>query len=200
MLGTQIRRGLRAGVTRVAGGFAFDMTSDFLKTAVPVPKGNHFEAFEIGRRFEHHWGRTLRNSEAALFSTLTLHFNPLYFNREYAIALGHPETPVNPLMVFTLVLGLSVEDLSEVGGAFLGVDDLAYEAPVYPDDTLTARSTVTGLRESSSNAMMGIATWHTEGFNQRGERVISFVRTNMVPRARPRQDAGAENAQQETAQ
>ncbi len=37
--------------------------------------------------------------------------------------------------------------------------------------------------------MMGIATWHTEGFNQRGERVISFVRTNMVPRAAPAEAA-----------
>lgn len=165
------------------------MTADFRSTAVLVPKGNPFEAFEVGRRFEHHWGRTLRNSEAALFSTLTLHFNPLYFNREYAVALGYPDTPVNPLMVFTLVLGLSVEDLSEVGGAFLGVDDLTYGVTVYPDDTLTARSTVTGLRDSGKNPMMGIATWHTEGFNQKGERVISFVRTNMVPRAAPRESA-----------
>jgi len=37
--------------------------------------------------------------------------------------------------------------------------------------------------------MMGIATWHTEGFNQKGERVISFVRTNMVPRAALRESA-----------
>ena len=161
------------------------MTTDFRSSAVLMRKGNTFEAFEVGRRFEHHWGRTLRDSEAALFSTLTLHFNPLYFNREYALALGHPDTPVNPLMVFTLVLGLSVEDLSEAGGAFLGVDDLEYGPPVYPDDTLTARSTVTGLRDSAKNPMMGIATWHTEGFNQRSERVISFVRTNMVPRAAP---------------
>lgn len=165
------------------------MTADFRNSAVLRAKGNHFEAFEVGKRFEHHWGRTLRHSEAALFSTLTLHFNPLYFNREYAAALGHADTPVNPLMVFTLVLGLSVEDLSEVGGAFLGVDDLEYGAAVYPDDTLTARSTVVALRDSSSSPLMGIATWHTEGFNQKGERVISFVRTNMVPRLKPREVA-----------
>jgi itaconyl-CoA hydratase len=165
------------------------MQRDFMKDAALVTKGNHFEAFTVGRRFEHHWGRTLRQSEAALFSTLTLHFNPLYFNREYAKALGHAETPVNPLLVFTLVLGLSVEDLSETGGAFLGVDDLEYGATVYPDDTLTARSTVTALRDSSSNPTMGIATWHTEGFNQRGERVISFMRTNMVPRIKARDAA-----------
>ncbi len=163
------------------------MPVDFRTSAALRAKGNYFEAFEVGKCFEHHWGRTLRHSEAVLFSTLTLHFNPLYFNREYAIALGHRDTPVNPLLVFSLVLGLSVEDLSEVGGAFLGIDDLAYGAVVYPDDTLTARSTVVVLRDSSSNPAMGIASWHTEGFNQRGERVVSFVRTNMVPRRPPQE-------------
>ena len=58
---------------------------------------------------------------------------------------------------------------------------------VYPDDTLTARSTVVALRDSSSNPAMGIASWHTEGFNQRGGRVVSFVRTNMVPRRPPQE-------------
>lgn len=161
------------------------MAHAFAAAAVRMEKGNTFDAFELGRVFEHHWGRTVRQSENTLFSTLTLHFNPLHFNREYAIALGHPETPVSSMLVFSVVFGLSVEDLSEIGGAFLGVDDLVYGVPVYPDDTLTARSTVVKLRDSSSNPGMGIASWHTEGFNQRGERVVSFVRTNMVPRTRP---------------
>ncbi|HVX74880.1 MAG TPA: MaoC family dehydratase [Bradyrhizobium sp.] len=157
------------------------------KAAVLMEKGNTFEDFEVGRVFEHHWGRTLRHSECALFATLTLHFNPLYFNLEYAKALGHRDTPVNPQLVFCCVFGMSVEDLSERGGAFLGVDDLTYLLPVYPGDTLTARSTVVALRESGSNPMLGIATWKTEGFNQRDERVIVFTRTNMVQRRTPQQ-------------
>ena len=54
------------------------------------------------------------------------------------------------MLVFTTVFGLSVEDLSEAGGLFLGVDDLTYGVPVYPGDTLTARSTVRDMRESAS--------------------------------------------------
>jgi len=158
------------------------MLPDVLKSAELVEKGNRYEDFFVGQTFDHHWGRTLRASEATLFSNLTLNFNPLYFNKIYAAELGHPETPVNPAFVFTLVLGLSVEDLSEVGGAFLGVDDLEYGVPVYPDDTITATSTVLALRESSSSRKTGIATWHTQGFNQRGERVITFKRTNQVLR------------------
>jgi acyl dehydratase len=84
------------------------------------------------------------------------------------------------MLVFLTVFGLSVEDLSEIGGAFLGVEDLTFHKSVYPGDTLTARSTVVGLRESRSHPEAGIVTWHTEGFNRRGERVIDFRRTNMI--------------------
>ncbi|MCE7975518.1 MAG: MaoC family dehydratase, partial [Leptolyngbya sp. PLA1] len=93
---------------------------------------------------------------------------------------GHPGVVVNPLLVFLTAFGLSVEDLSEAGGLFLGVEKLSYERAVYPGDTLTARSTVTDTRESGSRPDHGIVTWHTEGFNQRGERVIGFHRTNLI--------------------
>ena len=42
------------------------------------------------------------------------------------------------MLVFATVFGLSVEDLSESGGAFLGVEDLTFAKPVYPGDTLSA--------------------------------------------------------------
>src|SRR3546814_3329875 len=81
---------------------------------------------------------------------------------------------ISAMLVFAIVFGLSVEDLSERGGAFLGVDDLSFARPVHVGDTLTARSTVLALRESKSDRNYGIATWLTEGFNQHGERVIVF--------------------------
>jgi itaconyl-CoA hydratase len=147
-------------------------------------KGNPYEEFEPGRVFEHHWGRTLNEGDNSLFSSLTLAYNPLYFNAEFARAHDHPGVVVNPLLVFLTVFGLSVEDLSEAGGLFLGVEELAYHAPVYPGDTLTARSTVVDRRESASRPESGVVTWHTEGFNQHGERVIDFRRTNFVAKRR----------------
>jgi acyl dehydratase len=144
------------------------------------PKGNRIEDFTLGQVFEHHWGRTVNEGDNSLFTTLTLHFNPLYFNAEFAKAHGHPGVVVNPMLVFTTVFGLSVEDLSEAGGAFLGVDDLTFHTPVYPGDTLLARSTVTDMRESRNRPDFGIVTWHTEGFNQKEARVIDFRRTNMI--------------------
>jgi len=156
------------------------MAGEFMQRAALWPKGRLFGDFEPGKVFEHHWGRTLGAGDNSLFNALTLHFNPMYFNREFAAAHGHADTPINPLLVFNTVIGLSVEDLSEAGGPFLGIDKLAYLAPVYPGDTLTARSTTLALRESESRGDAGIVTWKTEGHNQRGEKVIEFERTNLI--------------------
>jgi itaconyl-CoA hydratase len=165
------------------------MTEDLREAAVRWPKGNQYEDFELGQVFQHHWGRTINDGDNSLFSSLTLSYNPLYFNTEFARGHGLDGILVNPTLVFLTVFGLSVEDLSEAGGLFLGVDDLEFEGPVMPGDTLTARSTVVDMRESESRPESGIVTWHTEGFNQRGERVINFRRSNfVVRRARPEED------------
>ncbi|QJD59891.1 MaoC family dehydratase [Pseudomonas sp. gcc21] len=153
---------------------------DLLSKARKWPKGNGLDDMQVGQIFEHHWGRTLSEADNTQFSTMTLHFNPLYFNGEYAREHDHPGVVINPMLVFLTVFGLSVEDLSESGGAFLGVEDLSFHQPVYPGETLTARSKVVDLRDSGSRPNAGIAIWHTEGFNQRGERVIDFHRTNMI--------------------
>jgi len=107
-------------------------------------------------------------------------FNPLYFNAEYARVHGHSGTVLNPMLVFLTVFGLSVEDLSEAGGLFLGVEDLKFHRTMYPGETVSARSTVMDKRESTSRPDSGIVTWHTEGFDGRGGLVIDFRRTNMV--------------------
>ncbi len=156
--------------------------SDFRARAVLNSKGNRYEDMSEGRVFEHHWGRTITDGDNATFTTATLSFCPLYFNEPYARSLGHPRTVVNPLLVFNTVFGMTVEDLSEGGGPFLGVDNCNFLAPVYVGETLTARSTVMSRRESKGNTGMGIVTWHTEGHNQRGELVVEFDRTNLVRR------------------
>ncbi len=151
-----------------------------IKSAPLRGRGRLFEDFEPGQEFIHHWGRTIMEQDAILFSTLTLSFNPLYFNRAYAVAHGHPDIVVNPQLVFNVALGLSVEDCSEIGGPFLGVYELAYDRPVYPGTTITARSTTLDCRVSESNPANGVVTWRTEGFNEQGERVVGFRRSNLI--------------------
>lgn len=154
--------------------------NDFRSRAVTFPKGHQYEDFTEGEVFEHHWGRTITDADNAWFSTQTLSFNPMYFNAPYARSLGHEAMVVNPLLVFNTAFGLSVEDLSEGGGLFLGVDECEFLEHVYVGDTITATSTVVSKRISKSNRTAGIVTWLTEGFNQDGKKVIEFKRTNFV--------------------
>lgn len=149
-------------------------------TFEPRPKGHSFEQFEVGQVFEHHWGRTLGDADNALFTTATLSYNPIYFNAEYARELDYRGTVVNPMLLLCTAVGLSVEDLSEAGGPFLGVNQIRFLEPVYPGDTITARSTVVDARESGSRPDFGIVTWETEASNQSGQVVLRYRRTNLV--------------------
>lgn len=157
-----------------------------------IPRGTPFEEHVVGRVFEHHWGRTVHASDNLTFTTQTLAFNPMYFNRDVALAAGHRGEVINPMLVFSVVFGLSVEDLSEAGGPFLGATSLEYLRDVYPGETLTATSTVVEARTSSSRPDVGIVTWDTVGRDSAGEPVISFRRTNLVRR----RTAGQELASQ----
>lgn len=145
-----------------------------------VAKGNKYEDFELGQTMTHHWGRTLTEADNVSFSTATCAWLPLHLNVEYARSQGHPDTVLNPMLVLCTAVGLSVEDLSESGGPFLGIDDCVFARPVYPGDTIVASSRVLEMRPSASKPGVGIVTWQTTATNQHGETVVEFVRTNLV--------------------
>jgi acyl dehydratase len=132
----------------------------FDPAAFPVlAKGHTFEQFEVGQAFTHHWGRTVTDADNVMFSTGLCFWNPMQLNAEYARAHGHPSPPVNPMLVCCLAVGLSVQDLSEAGGMFVGLDDCVFHRPVYVGDTVTASSIVLSVRESASRPDFGIVGW-----------------------------------------
>jgi acyl dehydratase len=104
----------------------------------------------------------------------------MHLNAEFARDHLYPDVVVNPMLVLCIVVGLSVEDLSEAGGPFLGLDHCTFHVPVHPSDTVRARSTVRDTRRSQSRSDFGIVTGWTEAHNQRDELVLSFQRTNLV--------------------
>ncbi|MEM1402929.1 MAG: MaoC family dehydratase [Pseudomonadota bacterium] len=151
----------------------------FMEKAVLWDKGNKISDFEEGKEFAHHWGRTLFSGDCTLYASLTQMYNPLYFNEEFAKSCGHPTIVVAPLLVFNTIVGLSVEDLS-IRGPFVSIDDVIFHRPVYAGDTLRASSECLSKRMSESRPGQAIVSWKTEGFNQRDERVISYVRSNLL--------------------
>ncbi len=155
--------------------------SDFDASDFPLAeKGHLYEDFEVGDVLDHHWGRTITEGDNVTFSVATCNWNPMYLNAEFARGNGHPDVVVNPMLVLCVVVGMSVEDLSEAGGPFLGLGDCTFHRTVYAGDTLTSRSTVVAMRESTSRPGTGIVTWRSEGRNQRDELVVDYERTNLV--------------------
>lgn len=152
--------------------------------ATRIVRGHVYTDFSEGDRFDHDQRRTILDSDNMLFTTLTMHYNPVYLDKERAVEGGFRDIVVNPLLVFNMIFGLSVEDLSEGGGPFLGIEQMQHLEPVYAGDTLRAASTVISARLSSKREDYAIVTWETEGFNQRDEKVISFRRSNLVRRSR----------------
>jgi acyl dehydratase len=145
-----------------------------------VRRGHQYEDFAVGQEFDHHWGRTLTAVDNTIFGAATCNWNPMYGNAEYARAHGHPDAVLNPMLVLCTVVGMSVEDLSEGGGPFLGVERCRFHRPVYPGQTITARSKVTAMRDSKSRPTSGTVTWHTEAFDEHNELVLEFDRTNLI--------------------
>jgi len=152
---------------------------EFMKKAVLWNKGRDAEKFTLGQTLSHHWGRTINASDNSLFTLLSQMYNPIYFNEPYAKKMKHPGIVVNPFLVFNIVLGLSVEDLSENRGLFLGIDDCKFLQPVYIGDTLHAESEVLAKRASNSDETKKIVTWKTKGYNQNDQQVIEYVRSNL---------------------
>lgn len=144
-----------------------------------VKRGRGYDDFAEGQSFDHHWGRTVSETDNVLFTALTLHFNPTYFNVEVARARGYEAVPVNPLLALGVVVSLSVEDLSELSEAFLGIDDVVFHGALLPGDTLYARSEVIEKRRSKSRPAFGVVSWRTEGRDQRGNPIVSFRRANL---------------------
>lgn len=143
-------------------------------------RGHQYEDFEVGQRFSHHWGRTITSGDTSLFASIALRYCPLYLNAAYAKEAGYNGLLVDPLLVLATAIGMSVEDLSEAGGPFLGVNDVEFLQPVYPEDTIVCSSEVVDMRVSTSRAGFGIVTWRTTAFNQHGNEVLVFERTNLV--------------------
>jgi itaconyl-CoA hydratase len=147
-------------------------------------KARYFDEFQVGQKFEHHWGRTLTESDNLIFTTATLGFNPLYFNEEYARQQGHPRCVLNPYLVLLTAIGLSVQDLSEAGGAFLGLGQVRFGLAAYPGETLQSRSVVLDTRESRSRPGHGIVTWQTVATVGSGDEqrvVVELERSNLLP-------------------
>ncbi|MGE0550085.1 MAG: MaoC family dehydratase [Kofleriaceae bacterium] len=146
-----------------------------------VSTGRFFEDFGVGQHLVHSVPRTLHGGDIAAYMALTSDRHPLASSTELARSLGFQREVIPDLLVFHIVFGKSVPDISHNALANLGYADVRFLRPVYPGDTVVAETEVIGLREVSSGEA-GLVYVRTRGTNQKGQEVLSFVRWVMVPK------------------
>jgi 2-methylfumaryl-CoA hydratase len=155
--------------------------------------GNFFEDFERGHVIHHAVPRTVWDGDMAMYIALTGDRRPLHCAREFAQGLGFQRETVHDMLVFHVVFGRAVPDVSLNSPANLGYADVRFLAPVYAGDTLTAETEVIAKRETSRDDV-GIVWVHTRGFNQRREPVLQFYRWAMVNKRNPGEKTGDDDA------
>ena len=144
--------------------------------------GRYFDDFEPGEVIEHWPGRTITETDNTWFALLTNNQHPLHSDAAYAAQTEFGRCVVVGPLVFSVVVGLTVSDISGKAIANLAYENIDHHAPTFAGDTLYAETTVLDKRESRSRKGQGIVRVETRGRNQMSELVLSFRRSVLLPR------------------
>ena len=141
--------------------------------------GNFFEDFRLGQKIAHATPRTLGQGDQAVYTALYGSRFALQSSDAFAQTVGLPRAPLDDLLVFHTVFGKTVPDISLNAVANLGYADGKFFRHVFPGSSVTAHSEIIGLKENS-NKQTGVVYVRTDGFDEKGERILSYVRWVMV--------------------
>ena len=143
--------------------------------------GRWYDELRVGDAFEHEIRRTVTEGDNMWFCGATCNPAAIHIDAEYCRDTEFGKPLVNSLFTLGLVIGLSVQDTTlgtTVGN--LGMTDVKFPKPVFHGDTLRSKTTVLEMRESKSRPNAGIVTFLHQGFNQRGEEVVTCKRQALL--------------------
>jgi len=148
-----------------------------------IPFGRCLEDFETGAIYHHSVRKTITESDNNLFCLLTMNHHPVHLDQNYAGAAQHGKVLVVGTLVFSLVVGLTVADISGKAIANLAYEGVNHDGPVHIGDTLRAETEVLEMRETQSRNDRGIVYVETRAYNQKDEKVLTFRRRVLVPKS-----------------
>ena len=118
--------------------------------------------------------RTIDQSDIQAFADVTGDHNPIHVDEEFAKTTRFGRRIAHGMLTASLISSVLANKLPGEGSIYLG-QTLQFVAPVFPGDEITARVTVTEIREGR-----GIAKLETICLNQRKEIVIRGEATVLV--------------------
>ncbi|RTL64942.1 MAG: MaoC family dehydratase [Hyphomicrobiales bacterium] len=143
--------------------------------------GRYYEDFQVGDVYEHRPGRTISETDNTWFTLLTMNTHPLHFDTAYAAKSEFGRPLVNSCLTLSMVVGMSVADVSQKAIGNLGWTDIKLTAPVFIGDTIYAETEVLSKRASAKRPTQGVVTVRTVGKKADGTVFMSFERTVLVP-------------------
>ena len=112
--------------------------------------GRTYEEFEVGAVYKHWPGKTVTEYDDHLFCLLTMNHHPLHLDANYAgQTTDFGQNVVVGNYIYSLLLGMSVPDVSGKAIANLEVESLKHVAPTFHGDTIYGETTVLGKWPSS---------------------------------------------------
>ena len=152
---------------------------------IVVQRGLWFEEFEIGTIYQHRPGRTITEADNVLFTAITMNPAPMHLDAEYAKRSEFGRVLVNSMFTLALLVGITVHELT-MGTtiANLGFEEVAFPAPLFHGDTLSAESEVVSARASRSRPDQGIVVFEHRGLRQDGV-LVARARRSALMRMRP---------------
>lgn len=141
--------------------------------------GHFFEDFKVGQSIQHATPRTITEGDVALYIALTGSRYAQFSSQKFAFDVGFEVAPIDSLLLFHIVFGKSVPDISLNAVANLGYAECKFLRTVKAGDTINSQSEIIGVKENS-NGKTGVVYVRTRGFNQFGKEVLSYCRWVMV--------------------
>jgi acyl dehydratase len=154
--------------------------------------GRYLEEFEVGAIYKHWPAKTVTEAEDHLFCLLTMNHHPLHINDVYAAGSQQGRNVVAGPFVYSVVFGMTVNDISGKAIANLATEELGHPNPVFHGDTLFVETEVLEVKPSKSKLDRGVVRVHTRALNQDGVLVAEFKRLVLVPRKNPGEAPKAE--------
>ncbi|AUG80268.1 MaoC family dehydratase [Kitasatospora sp. MMS16-BH015] len=153
--------------------------------------GRTYEEFEVGAVYKHWPGKTVTEYDDHLFCLLTMNHHPLHLDANYATTTVQGQNVVVGNYIYSILLGMSVEDVSGKALANLEIESLRHIAPTFHGDTIYGETTVLD-KNMTSKPDRGIVHVETKGYKQDGTVVCIFRRKVMVPTEKYLEERGGD--------
>jgi acyl dehydratase len=133
-----------------------------------------YEELEKDRVYDHVLKRTITEGDNVGLSCLTLNLQPLHIDADFASKSMWGQVLVDSMVTIGIIMGIHNLELTHgTAPGNMSIKEVRFPNPVFHGDTLSARTTVIGKRDSSTMAGCGTADFLLEGFNQKGDVIMN---------------------------